>query len=248
MSDPREPAERAGRDERALSARLKADGHPVEVYLVEQYAILRAAMRLLVESTGRFVVTGESASCDDAPAPSAGDEPLFLLCFDLEDRPPQLDGIARLAARAKVLAVSAETDLQSQLRAARLGLTGIVGKSDAPAVLLKALEKIHLGEAWFDRKTVAELISRSGSPGSPEAAGDPGDPVPTATLTKREREVIVVVALGLKNRDIATRLFISEATVRHHLTSIFAKLDLSDRLGLVVFALRHGWAAPTTSR
>jgi DNA-binding NarL/FixJ family response regulator len=63
-----------------------------------------------------------------------------------------------------------------------------------------------------------------------------------AKLTKREREIISLVAEGLKNKEIADRLFISSATVRHHLSSIFAKLEIGDRLKLIVFAFRHGLA------
>ncbi len=61
-------------------------------------------------------------------------------------------------------------------------------------------------------------------------------------LTKREREIILLVAEGLKNKEIAERLFISSATVRHHLSAIFAKLEVADRLKLIVFAFRHGLA------
>ncbi|PYV86368.1 MAG: hypothetical protein DMG05_19940 [Acidobacteria bacterium] len=65
-----------------------------------------------------------------------------------------------------------------------------------------------------------------------------------ATLTKREREVITLVGEGIKNKQIANRLFISEITVRHHLTSIFSKLNLSDRFDLIIYAYRHGLANP----
>jgi DNA-binding NarL/FixJ family response regulator len=65
-----------------------------------------------------------------------------------------------------------------------------------------------------------------------------------AALTKREREVITLVGEGLRNKQIAERLYISEATVRHHLTAIFAKLDVADRFELVIYAYRYGLAKP----
>jgi DNA-binding NarL/FixJ family response regulator len=75
-----------------------------------------------------------------------------------------------------------------------------------------------------------------------KGAGQPADPeaVKIATLTPRGREVITLVRRGLKNRQIAGHLSIAEATVRHHLTSIFAKLNVADRLELVIYAYRHG--------
>ena len=63
-----------------------------------------------------------------------------------------------------------------------------------------------------------------------------------ATLTDREREVIIAVAEGLKNKEVGERLFISDVTVRHHLTSIYSKLEVSDRLELIIFSYRHGLA------
>jgi two-component system nitrate/nitrite response regulator NarL len=77
---------------------------------------------------------------------------------------------------------------------------------------------------------------------SPAAPRDP-EAAKIATLTAREREVIALIGEGLKNRDIATRLHISETTVRHSLTVIFAKLEVTDRLELVVYAYRHGLVA-----
>jgi DNA-binding NarL/FixJ family response regulator len=68
--------------------------------------------------------------------------------------------------------------------------------------------------------------------------------VKIATLSGREREVVALVAEGLRNRQIANRLLISESTVRHHLTSIFSKLEVQDRLELTVYAFRHGLAEP----
>jgi DNA-binding NarL/FixJ family response regulator len=79
------------------------------------------------------------------------------------------------------------------------------------------------------------LRSAQPSASDPEAAK-------LATLTEREREVITLVGKGLRNKQIAEQLFISEATVRHHLTAIFAKLKVADRLELVIYAYRHGLA------
>ena len=212
----------------------------VELFLVEPYSIYRAAMRLLLEEDGRFDVNADFATCDEVGIEN-GDQPLVLVSTDLESGAPEVDAVARLAARARILVLCAHPVAETQLRAVRLGATGIVGKDQPPSVLLKAIEKVSAGEAWFDRSTIAAVISGLGpTDGPPEPAGS----ATVGRLTRREREVIALVARGLKNREIAERLFISDATVRHHLTSIFNKLEVSDRLELLVFAYRHGLSVP----
>src|SRR5262249_19057178 len=123
-------------------------------------------------------------------------------------------------------------------RAVRLGAMGLVTKDESTEVLLQAIAKVHAGEVWLDRTLLASVlgeITRSGKaqPVDPEA-------LKIATLTAREREIITLVGQGYRNRHVADRLCIAEATVRHHLTSIFAKLQVTDRLELVIYAYRHG--------
>jgi DNA-binding NarL/FixJ family response regulator len=115
---------------------------------------------------------------------------------------------------------------------------GLVTKDEPTEVLLQAIAKVHAGEVWLERRLLASVlceITRNSEvrPVDPEA-------LKIAALTGREREVIALVGQGYKNRHIANQLYIAEATVRHHLTSIFAKLQVTDRLELVIYAYRHG--------
>lgn len=110
-------------------------------------------------------------------------------------------------------------------------------KDQSFEVLAKAIERIYAGEMWLDRSMTAALIEelsrrREANKTNPEAAK-------IETLTEREREVIAAVGEGLKNKEIGERLFISDITVRHHLTSIYSKLEVSDRLELIIYAYRH---------
>src|SRR5258706_116023 len=107
----------------------------------------------------------------------------------------------------------------------------------APDVLLKAIEKVHAGEVWLDRTMMAHVLSEMAMGGAlpPRTQADR-----IASLTEREREVIALVNEGCKNKQISDHLSISETTVRHHLTSIFAKLGVESRLELVIFIHRHG--------
>ena len=113
---------------------------------------------------------------------------------------------------------------------------GLVLKEQAPEVLLKAIEKVHAGEIWLDRAMLAsvlnEMVAGQVGPANAEATR-------ITTLTERERQVIGLVGEGLKNKQIGVRLSITETTVGHHLTSIFAKLGVESRLEMVLFAHRH---------
>jgi len=102
---------------------------------------------------------------------------------------------------------------------------------------MKAIDRVNAGELWLNRYSTASLVSelrRANEPQKPEP-----EPDVTAQLTSREREVITLVGEGIKNKQIAGRLCISETTVRHHLTSILRKLNVSDRLELLIFAYRN---------
>src|SRR5207247_2084469 len=104
--------------------------------------------------------------------------------------------------------------------------------------LVKAIEKVYDGEVWLDRSMIASVLNtRARGDMSPEQSLYATQ---IATLTEREREVIQLIGEGLRNKEIAERLVISEATVRNHLTSIFAKIGVNDRFELVVFAYRYG--------
>jgi len=124
-------------------------------------------------------------------------------------------------------------------QAVRLGAVGLVPKERDPEVLLEAITKVAAGEVWLDNLLVASVLSemtrrpRSSTPLDPET-------IKMKSLTAREREIITLIGQGLKNQTIADRLCISEATVRHHLTSIYGKLTVGDRLELAIYAYRHG--------
>ena len=113
---------------------------------------------------------------------------------------------------------------------------GVVLKEDAAELLLKAIEKVYKGEAWLDRLTLGNLLWEMSSQEKPTP--DP-QTKRISSLTERERQVINLIAEGLKNRQIAERLFISPTTVTHHLSSIYSKLGVSDRLELVIYAFSN---------
>ena len=104
-------------------------------------------------------------------------------------------------------------------------------------MLLQAIEKVSAGEVWIERSMMAEVLNGLARAGQAQEA-DP-EAAKIAKLTAREREVIALVGEGLRNQQIADRLYICETTVRHHLNAIFTKLKVSDRLALLMYAYRH---------
>lgn len=200
---------------------------------------------MLIEDRPTMVVAGEAANCAEALDITARKQPdIILLDLDL-GKESGLDFMRELldtSPKAKIIILTGVHDPDTYRRAITLGATGLVFKEQTAEVLIKAIEKVHAGEAWLDRSLTATVLSEMSRPR--EAKKDDLEAAKIATLTNREREIITLVAQGLGRKEIADRLYISEATVRNHLTSIFGKLDLSDRFELVFYAYRHGLAAP----
>lgn len=123
----------------------------------------------------------------------------------------------------------------------RMGVRGIVSKQEHPQVLFKAIEKVLQGEVWLERRFMATIIGHIS--GRAEITPYERARVAIQSLSEREREVVHLVCMGLKNEEIANRLYVSESTIRHHLSTIYRKLNVRDRVNLVIFAYQYGMVA-----
>ncbi|MBI5300647.1 MAG: response regulator transcription factor [Chloroflexi bacterium] len=210
----------------------------IRTLIVDAHALVRAGLKELIAHQAHIVIVGEAGNRDDAIALATQTQPeLILLEFNL-DESEHLDIIPALlgvAPHARIILVTAINDLQVHYRAVQAGVMGVVLKHQPPQVLFKAITKVHSGEAWLDRATIATMLTQM-SRGKPK---DDPDTQKIASLSQREREVITMIGKGLKNKQIADMLSISEVTVRHHLTSIFSKLEITDRLELIIYAYQH---------
>src|SRR2546423_2851704 len=134
----------------------------IHVLLIEDHAVVRAGLRLLIESRRGMVVVGEAANHADALAVAAREQPdIILLDLDLGAE-KGLDIMPRLlaaAGQARVLILTAVRDIQDHRQAIRQGAMGLVLKEQAPETLLKAIEKVHAGEVWLDRAILASVLS-----------------------------------------------------------------------------------------
>jgi two-component system, NarL family, nitrate/nitrite response regulator NarL len=211
----------------------------IRILIIDDQLIVREGLRMLIENhpgTKVVAMAGTRSEALEIIAREATD--LVILNLELGGNSalsfiPQL----REAAKdARILVLTGQSDSVTHQKAALHGATGVVLKEDAADLLLKAIEKVYKGEAWLDRITLGSLIFQMSS--QEKETVDPRMRK-IASLTERERQVIALIAEGLKNRQIAERLFISHVTVTHHLSSIYGKLGVSDRLELVIYAFAN---------
>lgn len=137
-----------------------------------------------------------------------------------------------------VVLIIASSDLDSQADALKLGAVGIVHKEQNPKLLIEAIRQTHNGETWLNQVLLNKLLEKDKSNNKTSARNHFQTDV--ESLTARELAVVKMIGEGLKNKSIAERLSISEATVRHHLSSIYGKVGVEDRLNLVIFAYQKG--------
>jgi DNA-binding NarL/FixJ family response regulator len=216
---------------------------PIRVALVDDQELVRAGFRMMLDAQPDMSVTGEAADGLDAVALAARGAADVMV---MDVRMPRLDGVAavrRICAageRPKVLMLTTFDLDEYAFAALKAGASGFLLKDVPPQELLFAIRAVHCGDSVVAPSTTRRLIDRfapllpAGTErAAPAAAG-------LAELTDREREVLVQVAAGLSNAEIATRLFVSEATVKTHVGRILAKLGLRDRVQAVVFAYETG--------
>ena len=209
--------------------------------LVDDHVLVRTGLRMLIESDRALQVIGEAGNKAEAMAAAAVRPDVIVLDIDLgsEQSIDFLPELLQASGGAPVLVLTGLRDATIHRDCVRRGARGVLLKEQAAALLLKAIRKIHEGELWLDRALTARIIDDIQRP-----AGRDPEQQKIDTLTARELEVVALVAEGCRNRDVAQRLFIAETTVRHHLTAIFSKLELGDRLGLALYAFRHSLAKP----
>jgi two-component system nitrate/nitrite response regulator NarL len=216
----------------------------IRILLIDDHVVMRTGLRMVIENQPGLVVVGEATNRATALEVAEREQPdIILLDLDLgnESGIAFLPDLLNVAQAARVIVLTGIDDAQEYRRAVRLGALGLVLKEQAAEVLVQAIKKVYAGEVWLDSALVATILTETtrarGSALDPEA-------IKIASLTARERQVILLIGEGLYNHQIAERLSISKVTVSHHLTSIFAKLDVATRFDLVVYAYRYGLAKP----
>ncbi|MDN3496164.1 response regulator transcription factor [Planococcus sp. APC 4015] len=207
--------------------------------LVDDQALFRAGIRMVIDSQADLEVVGEGANGAEALEVVRATRPDVVL---MDIRMPVMDG---LTATAELLAdpdpprivMLTTFDLdEAAARAIRQGASGFLLKDADPEFLLAAIRAVHAGSSVIAASATRDLFAHVG-----DAAPRPV-PATFGDLTEREREIFALAARGLSNAEIAAREFLSEATVKTHISRILSKLALRDRVQLVVFAFDHGLA------
>ncbi|MET9145169.1 response regulator transcription factor [Streptomyces sp. NPDC004042] len=208
------------------------DDTPISLLIVDDHPVVRDGLRGMFEATPGFTVLGEATGGAEAVAKAAALDPDVVL-MDL--RMPGGSGVdairelTRRGARAKVLVLTTYDTDSDTLPAIEAGATGYLLKDAPRDDLLAAVRAAAEGRSVLSPAVASRLVSAVRAP----AAG-------SEPLSAREREVLVLVARGTSNREIARELFISEATVKTHLTHLYAKLGVKDRAAAVAVAYDRG--------
>ena len=219
-----------------------AGGAPIRVVVSDDHPVVRQGLRSFLEAQG-FAVVGEAADGDEAVRLVSETRPDVLLT-DLVM--PGTDGIAairRLRAEGPpvgILVLTSYSGAEQVIPAIQAGADGYLLKDAGPAVLTDAIRAVQRGEPMLSPEAAAQVMAR--------VAGDAAAPTPDHPdldrLTAREREVLAGLGRGLSNRALAEELFVSEKTVKTHVSSLLAKLRLADRTQAALFAVRVGLADP----
>ncbi|QUW19075.1 response regulator transcription factor [Agrococcus sp. Marseille-Q4369] len=208
----------------------------IRVLIVDDQALFRSGIRMLIESQPDLQCVGEAADGAQAVRLAEAQQPDVVL---MDVRMPVLDGISAtdriVRAQPDVRVVVLTTfDLdEAAARAIRAGASGFVLKDAEPELVLAAIRTVHAGNEVVAASATRELFKAFGRQRH-------SAPAAFAELTERERQIFALAAKGLSNTEIARSEFVSEATVKTHISRILGKLGLRDRVQLVVFAYEHG--------
>ncbi|TDV53573.1 LuxR family two component transcriptional regulator [Actinophytocola oryzae] len=217
----------------------------LRVLLVDDDPLVRTGLAMILGSAPDIEVVGQAADGDEAVGQVRATRPDVVL---MDIRMRRMDGIAATAAVAalpdppKVLILTTYDLDEYVFDALAAGAGGFLLKEGAPQEIMEAVRVVAKGEVMLSpgttRKLVGHFVAARANPRRQRAVAK------LAELSGREREVVTAVAQGKSNADIAGELFLSEATVKTHITRTFAKLDVTNRVQLTIFAYESGIVAP----
>ncbi|MFL6451349.1 MAG: response regulator [Bryobacteraceae bacterium] len=223
--------------------------NPIRVLIADPQPIVLEGLRSVLSHYPDIEVVADAADGVETIDKTVHLEPDIVL---LDLRMPRVDGLTVLrsiqtrAPRSKVILFASADNKDEFVEAMKLGCSGILLKETSTALIEKSIHRVQAGEIWLDSTTTAAVIRHFASPKDFPAAHTPTHssgngkaPRERAQLSQREREIIVLIAQGYKNKEIAEKMFITEQTVKNHLHNVFDKLGVSDRLELALYAIHN---------
>ena len=210
----------------------------VQVILSGSSPVILSGLRSFVEKHHRIRVIREVATLDlleEALTTNRG-------CLAILDwQSSSLETVARVAKNSKLIVYAMPESIEAWRNALQMGVRGFIGKDQSAADIRRAVLSVADGQIWIGKTSAETILGYELSSGRGQSAARTDGP---GQLTNREKQVIEAACRGLKSRGIALALRISEPTVAHHLTSVYAKLGVTDRVGLIIYAYQHSLHLP----
>jgi len=231
----------------------------ISVLLAIDFPILRDALRSIIEGTEGLRLTGCVETRQELEALAPRFMPDLVMVDASFAGESLLDVIDKVIVQnSKVLMIGGEEDKTLTLKALIRGLNGVIGRKSTPDLVRRSIRAVVSGEIWVSRQLTSTLIDslRSGSTDTgalektvarmfQKERKEPASPAEhNYGLTRRELQIIGALVEGQTNKDIAATFGVSEYTVKHHLTNVFDKLGVYNRVELVLFAISHHLVAP----
>jgi two-component system, NarL family, nitrate/nitrite response regulator NarL len=229
---------------RGLTPQGAIGTNTIRIAIADPHSIFRDGLRKLLGAEPDLEIVTEASSAQLLVSSLASKHPDIVLISTPVDPGPGPDVFTVIQTsfpEIKVIVLSGGSDQDEFVRNVRLGARGIVQKSTSGSMLIKAIRKVYDGEFWLDRSTTAEVVrhfTERRTETVPELRPSEGR---LPVLSRREREIVNLVTHGLRNKELAEKLQISEQTVKNHMHNIFDKLGVSDRLELALYAIHHNW-------
>jgi DNA-binding NarL/FixJ family response regulator len=213
----------------------------IHIVILDNHALVRSGIRLLLENHQGWVVVGDSGTLVEGLELISRLKPEIIL---LELNLAEVTGVDIISSlmhaseQSRIILVTGMSNPLVIQQVIEEGVLGVIFKTQTAEQLIKAIEKVNAGEVWLERSMIANVLSRLSRNNKPAKNNSEIDNI--NELSEREKQIVRLIGQGYKNKKIAAQLFISETTVRHHLTSVYNKLGVSDRLELLVYAHRCG--------
>ena len=224
---------------------------PIRVLIADGHPIVLAGLRAVLGTNPELQIVGEANDGVEAIERTVELDPDVVL---MELRLPKVDGLTVIrslqarAPRTRVMLFTAVESKEEFVEAMKVGCSGVLLKHSPPMLIEKSILKVHAGEIWLDSNTTAAVIRQFATPSNAATQSEYQGPLhPNGSkgsrertqLSQREREIIILIAQGYKNKEIAEKMFITEQTVKNHLHNVFDKLGVSDRLELALYAIHN---------
>lgn len=221
----------------------RSQNKKISVVVFTRYNLIQSYLKVLLETKYEPInivsFVKSTAELFKSVAKTPPDVVLFCLLEKGElENIEVIPELLKIASDTKVLILMSPDNSFDQINLLKLGVAGIVGTEQKQEVLIRAIKQVADDGVWLNQKIIAQLLGKGNNSGN--SSSNHKGLFENDALTARELEVIAEIAKGFPNKKIASSLFISEATVRHHLSSVYGKLQVEDRLNLVIYAFQNG--------